>query len=246
MVSPMPDDMTLEEFEAVASEPAKPEVDKTVELQEQINKLQESLRVSEAARLAVAAAAPTAPAAPKEPEPTPVVPKTREEIAAMFQEDPVGAIEYVQNLTLNAVAQHVDSRVSPLANSALNAQEIDARNRYKTEFELFGDDIKKMAEQVPDRSVLTNPAAWDDLVTFVRGKSGNLEKYIAHVTQNNRDTARNEQIGGTGFTGRSGPSRITDSGGDGYYGLDAVQREIADIQGISYADYAKWNKVNNG
>jgi hypothetical protein len=238
----MPDDMTIDEYEARTAEAEKPEdkPDPSKELNEKLERTMEALRISEAARLASANNAP-APVAPVEPDP----PKqyTREELAELLQSDPTAALEYVHQQAVQTVTRNFESRIAPVTSSAVASVEREARQRFATEFELFGDDIKKELDQIQDPSVMTNPQAWEQLVSYVRGKSGNFEKYIDREITKRAGGAREAEAASAGFSATASARSGNAGNSGGNYGLDATQREIADKLGISYADYTKWDKV---
>jgi hypothetical protein len=221
----MPDEMTLDEYDKIAAEPEKKEEtpNPSAELQAQLDAAKEALRVSEAARLAIrdSASTPPPPTPPEQPKRL-----TREELTDLMQNDPAAALEYVHQQSVEEVTR-----------------QFEARSRYPTEFELFGEDIQKELANIPDKSLMTNPQVWDQLVSYVRGKSGNLEKLVEHEIAKRSGSARNDQHASAGFSVSSSARVIPESNGGGNYGLDAIEREIADKLGQSYAEYAKWKQM---
>jgi hypothetical protein len=238
----MPDEMTLDEYDKIAAEPEKKEEtpNPSAELQAQLDAAKEALRVSEAARRAIrdSASTPPPPTPPEQPKRL-----TREELTDLMQNDPAAALEYVHQQSVEEVTRQFEARVGPIAASAATTVEKDARSRYPTEFELFGEDIQKELANIPDKSLMTNPQVWDQLVSYVRGKSGNLEKLVEHEIAKRSGSARNDQHASAGFSVSSSARVIPESNGGGNYGLDAIEREIADKLGQSYAEYAKWKQM---
>jgi hypothetical protein len=209
--------------------------------------LTESLRLSESARIQAEAAsklmnqAPPPPPPPAPPEPE----VTDEQLAELFQTDAVKAIRLVEDRTARKLNANLENRIKPLFSGGSSSQEQAARSRYAEEFQLFGDEITNMARSLPNGDVvLSNPAAWDDMISFIRGKPKNLERYIEHKNRKNSDVAaenaRREQQSGVGFSASGGPTRPipTDSSQ-----LDSTQLEIARTMNMTPAEYIKWSKV---
>lgn len=209
--------------------------------------LAESLKLSEAGRqqaiataqLATAQRPPELPVAPPEPkEPTP------EELRQLYDEDPFKAMQLMSDIATRKAERNLAGRMGSLAASTASTVEANARAKFAEDFALFGEDITRMASQLPDKSVLTNPQAWEDMISFVRGKRENVEKIIAHrtgqTTEDRRRQAQQEQVVNVGFSGTEAQLRkMPESVGQ----MDSLQREIADKLGMSPEDYIKWSKV---
>lgn len=268
MTEPMPTGLGAEEvdFEQMAAEAAvnanKPPVlegaaipeqfrGKSVnDLLEEIRKREEALRISEEARqrtLEEAVRRPAPPAVP--PPPAPEEPKlpTKEELAAMYAEDPIAALEIYGQFVEQRITKNLSGRMAPLADAGVVAAEQVARAKYAEEFELFGSEIDKAKGMIPDKSFLANPQNWDQLIAYVRGTPGNFERLIEARNKKNADlaaaAARNAQAATSGFqsTARVTPPVRTE-GDPSYHGLDETERKVAETLGQSYADFAKWKR----
>jgi hypothetical protein len=213
-----------------------------------VKALQEALRISEEARKRQESLAAPAPA------PAPEVRKklTREEVNELYQKDPLAAIEYMQGEALSVATENLERRLGPLMSGNASMGENAARQRYPEEFELFGSAMKEYIERLPDKSVMSRPEAWDDLVAWFRGRPGNFEKLVEHRQKKSDDSkaeeARKAQAAGAGAHTRS-EMRAPVTGGK--VTLDETQREIARAlnPGLSpdkaYEEYVKWMKVTN-
>lgn len=220
------------------------------EIADMVRRHQEALRISEDARLKALESRPavvTPPAAP--PAPEPVKTMTQEEFDALYESDPRAALQVYAELQEKRIMQNVEARISSLAGGTASSIETAMRERYKDEFELFDNEIKTLAGQVPDKALLANPQAWEQLISFVRGKPGNFEKLLEHRTQKTTaaaaDAARQTQVTDSGFSskGSVAPTGPKGSGDLTHYGLDETERMVADKLGISYADYAKQKRM---
>lgn len=205
-------------------------------------RLSEALRMSEQARLSAVAPAPVAatppPAEPKE--------LTDEEIRAIYDEDPLKAVEIKQAQLLRKMEKQYEARLAPLFAGSETSAEQNARQKYQDEFALFGDEIKTVIDNIPNRAILSQPGTWDDIISYIRGKSGNFEKLAdaryEKQRQNAVGAARQVQEGLTGFQVRPGPSEIS-TGKVSAANLDKTQLEIAEKLGMSVEDYVKWSNV---
>lgn len=210
--------------------------------------LSDSLRLSEQARKQAELTAETAlrhPAAP--PPPPPPAPKelTEEELAELHQSDPIKAIRVMQDQAIRIAEQNLEHRLRPLFSGTASSVESAARVKYADEFQLFGDQISQVVAQVTDKSAFSRPEAWDDLISLVRGRPGNLERIIEHrngaaAAQQQAEAARRAQADGIGFSGTEARmSRVPTSAA----ALDPTQREIADKLGLTPEEYVKWSKI---
>lgn len=237
---PKPEDVKLPDIEGLPEHlrgKSAPEIAKYIE------GLQSSLKLSEAQRLATEAnARSSASAAPVEPVDESNKPLTRDELKELYERDPIEAMLYMQQASAAALSSHIENRLKPLAESTVGQAEAEARRLFATEFELFGDEIKQIVSTVPNRAALGTTEGWRDLISYVRGRPGNFERYIDEHAKKTRtpSEARSAEIANVGFTpapiaSPSGPSRITK--------LDSVQQEIARNLGMSDEDYIKWNNI---
>lgn len=212
------------------------------EMVEYVKGLEKSLRISEEAR----AAQPKIeePVAPPPPEPVAPPTPTVEQVREWMEKDPVATTAYLMQLAQQQAEARFEKRIAPLVGGAANSAETVAKERYKVEFELFGPQIRELVGKVPDRSALSNPGAWDDLISYVRGRPGNIEKYIERVNATREEPAlhqiRQTQPQPPNLTStRRAPAPSPQGGGE----LDPIKREIAKNLGMSEADYLKWSKV---
>lgn len=218
------------------------------EVAEMVQKHRDALRISEEARIkalearpAVITPAPTEPAAPVQKPPM-----TQDEFDALYETDPKAALAVFAEQQEARIMQNVDARIRNLAAGNAVSVEQSMRTKFATEFELFGDEIKAFTAKIPDKSVLASPESWEQLISFVRGKPGNIDKLIEHRVKKNTDAAaeaaRAAEAAGAGFSSKTpvvttGPR----SGGDPtFYGLDETERRVADALGQSYSEYAKY------
>lgn len=208
----------------------------------------EALRISEKARedlarfadrpASVAAPAPVAPPAPKE--------LTEDEVNELFKENPAKAIALLWSNANSQIVHHIDQRLAPLTNSSASAAEEAARTKYALEFELFGPEIKQMYDSIPDKSIFGQSAAWKDMITFIRGKDDNLDKYVAAKANGGKPTtvttARAAEAASAGFhptTVQRAPAAAVATGNE-----DPIKREIAEKLGFAtYEEYVKWEKL---
>lgn len=203
--------------------------------------LGEALKISERARTDMAKFADrpvnvhATPVAPADPGPKTY---TEDEINEMFRDNPAKAIQTIWNAADALVERRVEQRIAPIRNSAVSAAEATARREYALEFELFGDQIKEMYNNTPDKMIFSNPQAWTDMVRFIRGDSANIDKLVEARQAKAAGGARTAQAASAGFhappvqhTSRSAASPTLD---------DPLKREIADKLGMDYNEYLKW------
>jgi len=218
--------------------------------------LAQSVNIANAARLAAEAKAGSAtPVAPvvMAPPPEPQKRLTKEEWDALYETNPMQAIAYMNEIAIQDAAAQFERRFGSLAVGASAQAENVAKAQFKDEFELFGAEIKQLADTVADKSVLANPEGWAHLVSFVRGKPGNFEKLLEARTKKAAEAAANAaremEAASVGASFSSSTVRTPSSapkagGGDtGNFGLDAEERHAADVMGMSYKDYAHWKKI---
>jgi hypothetical protein len=220
-----------------------------------VDGLSTSLKTSETARLQAEQLARlsservTVPV-PKEPEPEPEL--TDEQLQELHEKDSLAAIRYMQDRAVRRVSQNVETRLGSLFTTTAAQVEQQMRVKYAAEFELFGGDITKVLAAVPNKAqVLSNPAAWEDVISMVRGRSGNFERLLEHKKEpekaQKRVEAREIEAAGVGFTeqsaGRTRLPRSTDQ-------MDDTMKEIARNLGFEptqkgYGEYLRWAHVGN-
>jgi hypothetical protein len=218
-----------------------------------------ALKESEKARKDAEAARSAAPPAPvvirEEPKPAAEPQLSKEELAQLFESDPIAAVAYMNDRAMKTAEQYFNSRFGSLASGASSMAEQSARAKYSTEFELFGDEIKKIAAAIPDKSALGTIEGWDNLIGYVRGKGENFDKLLEHRRAKEAtkaaEEARQAQEATAGF---SPAPRATNSGspkGGGQStdaGLDDTERRIAQRfidDGVfkDFAEYKKWRDL---
>jgi hypothetical protein len=208
--------------------------------------LDAALKTSENARLQQEALLKMAAQATPVPQPEPEKPKevSPEELAELFREDPVRAIAVMTEQAQKRAEENLERRIGPLIGASASQVENQMREKYKVEFELFGEDILKLAGTVPEsqrREILARPEAWEDMISLVRGRKGNLERYIERVQVGNpeqrRIEAQREQVDQVGFTDTSParPRRLTSAAQ-----MDDTMKEIARNLGMTDAEYMKY------
>lgn len=204
----------------------------------QVRALQEALRISEEARRDHRVERP----AETPPEPK----KTKEELAALMQSDPIAAIAYMQGESMKIVTENFERRFGSLMKGSESTAESLARQKYPTEFEMFGTQINEFIATLPEanRASLGTTAGWDDLISWFRGRPGNFEKLSAKLVEKQTNAAaiaaQAAQAAGAGATIRSEVRSPQASGGGQ---LDATEKEIAKTLGLTDAEYITWRKV---
>lgn len=208
---------------------------------------QEAVKLSENARLQAEARAAAAgvqqPATLPEPKPEPEL--TEEELAELHQQDPLKAIRYIQTQAQRAAERNFEARLGSVVAGTASQVENAARAKYKDEFELFGDQITSVAKTIPNaQQVLMNPSAWDDLISLIRGRSGNIERLIerksAQPAAPSRRAAADMEAQSMGFsdTGQTGRRPASNPSQ-----LDSIQLEIAEKLNMTPAEYVHWSNV---
>jgi hypothetical protein len=234
---------------AATKEPEK------IEPKPEASAFEQALRISEEARIRAEqrlTSQPAVPApAPSAPAPDALEMLTDEQIQKIIDEKgPLAAMRAVQAQTFKLAERHLNTRLDGLNAAGTVSAQRAAETKYPVEFELFGDEIKKIVADAPDKSQLANATNWDSIIAYVRGKEGNIQKYVTKLAgeagKDKEKEARERERGSAGAHMTSGAAPISGGiapGADGSYGLDAVQREIADKLGRSYKDYAAWSRV---
>jgi hypothetical protein len=206
-------EFTLDEMEESTREPApslKPEDIKTpegktlAEVLEHQRRLEESLKLSESARAALQASLQKPQEQPRQEAPQPErEPLTREKLAEIYQEDPIKAIAMMQDDAMERAAAHVEARLSQIQAGTVDQAENWAKQEFKDEFAVLGDQIEAFRREIPNQAVFTTKKGWEDLIAYVRGQRGNFEKYLEYKQNGPARTperARTEAEFSTGFT----------------------------------------------
>lgn len=202
-----------------------------------------SLKVSEARRLELESRPQQQTVvAPPEPKPEPEL--TKDQLRALYESDPMAAIEYQGAQAERRAIANLEKRILPLIAGSANSAEDSARRKYPDEFALFGPDIVKIIDQVPDKGILSQSKTWDDLIAYVRGQPANFDKLIAHkaaggrTVEQQRAEAHAAQVAAAGVTIRSTITAPVLAIGE--EGLDSLELEIAKGLDMSPADYKLW------
>lgn len=216
------------------------------EVIEQTNRLKQALQISEAERLkALQQPAPVpAPVAAPPAQVDEYKPLTKEQIQALYEEDPLKAFEAMQNDALIRADIHFNRRFGALEGSLASTQEGWARQEFKDEFEVLGPQITELLGQITDKRVLNDKQSWKDLISYVRGQPGNFEKLWEHKSKHpaprTAADARAEQAADVGFSPRP-TARAETPIPEG--SLDPVQKRVAEVLGMSEAEYVKYSKM---
>lgn len=276
MTHPAESAVTIDDLEQVASSGAQTKLDvklegdnvpeglrgKTMaEALEYMSGVEKALRTSEESRksgeegrgrleaeVAALKAAATRTSAQPSPE-TKDEPKelTDEELQELYDKEPLKAIKIMNQQAEYRVLNNLEKRVTPLVTGNADVAEQNARQKYKLEFELFGDDIDKVLQR-PDlnRMALSSAKGWDDLITYVRGQAGNVDKLIAYRTAEEKKR-QEQEIQAAAAAGV--PASLTSTGtrpptptaasGD----LDDTEKEVARNLNMTEDEYKKWKAV---
>ena len=199
-------------------------------LAEQARRLQDALRISEAGRMAAMSQLQSLPQQPQQPQYQELsVSQLREMMASGDPDQQLAAVAAIQQRSLAQVEQAYRHKLDSLQEGSISAAEAEARRRYAVEFELFGDEILQRARSLPDRTPLTNPEGWRQIVSFVRGLDENFDR----LTQRR---ARDAQAGNAGFSGAAANVRPASSAP---IVVDETTRQIALSLGEDPVTYAR-------
>lgn len=236
------DMMSIDEMEEISREPETPETPKEeeskgpsiTEVMEQVNKLQNALKVSEEARMQAQQMA-TQQGQQQEEE----APLTDDELAQLMQTDSIAAVRYMQDRALKEAEKHLERRLAGLSIGSVVAGKTAAAARYPTEFQLFEKEIEAAINQLgpQQREALADPKNWDQLIGYIRGQPGNFERYLQHHTQQTPEAARQNAEVNSGF---AATTRRVQPVTQNSAGLDDIQLKIAEELGITPEDYKKW------
>lgn len=216
--------------------------------------LSDSLRISEERRVALeraaATAVPVAPVAP--PEEKEERELTRDELAELHKNDPLAAIDYMQARAAKVAQKNLDKRLGTLVAGGASGAEQAARARYPDEFQLFGDEINVALKTIVNPDAMTQAKAWDDLVAWIRGKSGNIDKLfdfrVEKAKKGKQTDAQAAQAASAGATVR--PVTVGAGAAGSGEAMDDTMKEIARtlFPGLApdaaYAEYNKWRRVS--
>lgn len=159
------------------------------EIATMVEGLQMSLRTSEEARrqaMALAETASRSPAPAPEPkrEEPPFKVLSQDELKQLMIDDPIAATEYITAKSTYEVTRNFEQRFGSLQSSTAATQRREAESRFKEEFTVLGKEIDEFVNSLPDKTVLSAPQAWDDLVSYVAGK--NRAKLRDYYVQNHK------------------------------------------------------------
>lgn len=217
------------------------------ELIETNRRLEESLRISEDARLALRGRATEIEDVREVVTEDPADKMTREEFEELYKTDPMKAMEIYDRRLTKSIMANIEARFGPLIKGAASGQLEHAKSRYPIEFKLFEKDILKVAEEV-NPQVLGTAKGWDDIVRFVRGQDNNIEVFVAAKQGKTKEGAREVEVAAAGHTAKGGAGAGARANED-TQGLDEVERKIALNQFSNlppekaYAEYKKWRGV---
>ena len=209
-----------------------------------VKALEQALRISEESRKRTEQFA--APPQEKKEEPPPKE-LTREELNELHKTDPLAAIEYMQAKAIRTAEENLARRLGPLSAGAATSARQLAMQKYPDEFQVLGEDIEAVLKNpAVDQNAMGNAKAWDDLISYVRGKPGNFEKMLDHRDSKRRDAdataAREREAASAGVHTRSEVRSPPPAKGST---LDATEKEIAKAMGMTDADYTKWRNIGN-
>ena len=193
------------------------------------------------ARLAAHQVAPAAVVPQEVPEEKEL---TLDEYEKLYEDSPLKAMVAMTSAAEKRLAKNLDARMVPLTMGSADTAEANARQTYKVEFELFKPDIDAIISRLPSKASLSSAKAWDDLISYVRGQPGNMEKLFERRDASTRAEAEKKAqeaeaaAAGVSLSGGERPPAAVPAGQ-----LDPTEKEIAKGLGMSDADYLKWKKV---
>jgi hypothetical protein len=208
-----------------------------------LQRQQQALEISENARLALKNSQEALETSRSVPAPQPVATPAPEpehseqELRELYERDPFAYQQLMNERLEKRILGNVQSQIRPAIGASADLALRNARTEYADEFAALGPEIENMISKLPDKSVLANAGAIDDLVSYVRGK--HVAKYIAHInskTQPSLEDARRSSASNalTSFNSTPQVPRSTNS-----VQLDDTEIEVARALGVDPADYAK-------
>lgn len=248
---PGENEMTLEEMERAYTPPAEPEkaTDPAPAAPDPVavsgvEAYKEALRISEEARKQAEARLRDT-STPVQQADDGIDTLTDEDIARLIEEKgQVAALRAIQAQTIRAANKHFSTRMAGMADAGIQLAEAEARRKYPLEFEVFKDDIQAQIKAAPDKGALANGVVWDNLISFIRGKPGNIEKYIAKVNEKASADAQAAALAAQRETAGvhlpNGSVRVREiEAPAATHGLDAIEIEIANTLGMDLQEYAR-------
>lgn len=215
--------------------------------------LSDSLRVSEQRRQDVERAALTArQPVPEQKPPEPEPELSDEQVAELFDKKPLEAVKYLSARAAKTAEDNLNKRLGGLVSGGASAAEQSARTKYPDEFELFDDQIKAALNSgMVKKEAMTQPEAWDDLIAWIRGKTGNMEKLFDHrVAKASKGKQTDAQAAQAAAAGPVIRTTVGGSSGGSAAGeLDDTMKEIARnlfpdmAPADAYKEYDKWRRV---
>lgn len=204
-------------------------------------RLQDSLRLREAESVTYRTALETRQPAVQQQVVEAPKELTREQIAEIFAEEPLKAIEIMNDQAIRRAEQHLAVRLGSIEQGTISAAEAQARAKYPDEFELFGDDLIKFKNQMPNQGIFATTKGWEDMISYIRGQDGNIDKLIAKRT-GNLDTpksAREREQANAGFSHSTQRRAPIGSSRE----ATQEQKMVAEGLGMTVDEYLKWDKV---
>lgn len=190
------------------------------ELLQMVEGMQSALRTSEEARRQALALAETAAqrgsnASAPAPAPPREEPKEMgdDELKQLMLDNPLEAVRIITRQTEARVTRNLEGRLGMLSSSSIDSQRQQAQQRHKEEFDILGKEIDAFVNQLPNKEVLSQPGAWDDLVSYVRGRPENFEKVLQHKMKS-YNPAPTLEGSRAGERDHATPNLRTSNGGD--------------------------------
>lgn len=172
---------------------------------------------------------------------------SRDELATLFNDDPLAAIDVMNQQAIRRAEKHLSVRLGQIEQGTIGAAEGWAREQYKEEFDVLGPQITQFVQSLPDKSMLTTNRGWKDVISYVRGQDDNFNKLMEHKASGGRTIkdgrAAAEQD--SGFTGTGSARGQVPSGGGRLKSLSPELHQIAEGLGLTDAEYIKWANVGN-
>lgn len=261
---PLRVDVTLDEIEKgakaadveaatqKAADDAKKAAEAAAQPDPKVTALTEALRLSEESRRRLEADLGTRAAPAALVEPAKAKEYTAEELDKLYQEKPLEAIAYLTQRAASTVEENISRRLSPLVAGSASSAEAMARAKYPDEFVLFGDQLKTFVANAKDPAVFSVPKNWDDLISWMRGKSENFDMLIAHRAKREKDKATiDAQAAQAALAGAHVRSDTRSATPKSEGGLDETERAIVKELARSgvltgddpEAEYRKWRSV---
>lgn len=178
------------------------------------------------------------------PTPTPEAPLPQYDkaaIQAMIDSgDTLSAIEAAVGFGYARATRELEARLAPLHSAGASVFENAARAKYADEFELFEQEIKQISAAAGP--ALSQPGAWDNLIAYVRGRDGNIDKLIDHKARK-RSRVPSDDIAPLVGSRRSGNSPFSIPGRkptkDELASDDRVKK-VLEASGMSLDEYVRY------